>query len=271
MQKFSEKYGSWALIAGAAEGLGEAFSRALAQQKINLLMVDHQEEKMQELARDLEMEFGISTQCIHLDLSAKDATEIIMDVARRSDCGLLIYNAAFSKVKPFLKNDRDELNSYIDVNCRTQINLVHAFAAHLVGSGKPGGIILMSSLAGLIGMQLVASYAATKAFAWNLAEALHHEFADHNIDIMACLAGATATPAYLATNPEYGWIRPAVLTPQSVAEGALKNLGSKTRYIPGFSNRLNYFILTHILPRRLAAKLANQTMAKMYKKVLPGE
>ena len=264
MRRFKEKYGSWAILAGSAEGLGEAFSRALAQRKMNLVMVDHQDEKMRKLAKQLEKEYGISTRCIHLDLSDSNAAGKIMEVAGQVGCSLLIYNAAFSKVKLFLNSEPDELNSYIDVNCRTQINLVHAFAQHLVGSGRPGGIILMSSLAGLIGMQLVASYAATKAFAWNLAEALHYELKPNKIDVMACIAGATATAAYLKTNPKYGWPKPAVMKPKEVAEQALNKLGKKTLFIPGFSNRLNYFILTRMMPRKMAATLANKTMGKMY-------
>lgn len=122
----------------------------------------------------------------------------------------------------------------------------------------------MSSLAGLIGMQLVSPYAATKAFAWNLAEALHHELQQHKIDVMACIAGATATPAYLKTKPKYGWPKPAVMRPEEVTEQALNKLGKKVLFIPGFSNRLNYFILTRLMPRKMAASIANKTMAKMY-------
>jgi len=122
----------------------------------------------------------------------------------------------------------------------------------------------MSSLAGLIGMHMVTSYAATKAFSWNLAEALHHELKPHHIDVMACIAGATATPAYMKTNPTYGLIKPSVMKPSTVAEAALKKLGKKTLFIPGYSNRLNYFILTRLLPRKIAAGIANGTMSKMY-------
>ena len=113
-------------------------------------------------------------------------------------------------------------------------------------------------------MQLVAPYAATKAFAWNLAEAIHYELKSKNIDVMACIAGATSTPAYLKTNPKYGWLKPAVMTPNEVAEGALNHLGKGGRYIPGFSNRMNYFILTRLLPRKVASSIANNMMGKMY-------
>lgn len=263
MKEFSKKYGTWALIAGAADGIGEAFSRELAQKKINLLMVDLQHEKMQLLALQLEKEFGIQTKCICLNLSENDACEKMLEASQFLDCRLLVYVAAFSRVKPFLQVTDQELNSFIDINCRTQLRLVHGLAAQVKTKGS-GGIILLSSLAGLIGMQLVATYAATKAFAWNLAEALHHELKPENIDVMACIAGATATPTYLATQPKYGFIKPKVQLPEQVAEAALQKLGKRTRYIPGFSNRFNYFLLTRILPRTWAARIANNTMGKMY-------
>jgi short-subunit dehydrogenase len=54
------------------------------------------------------------------------------------------------------------------------------------------------------------------------------------------------------------------MKPEAVAEAALNKLGRKTLFIPGFSNRMNYFILTRLLPRKLASSLANKTMKKMY-------
>ena len=125
----------------------------------------------------------------------------------------------------------------------------------------------MSSLAGLLGMQLIAPYASSKAFAWNLAEALHHELKPNNIDLMACIVGATETEAYLKTNPQYSGLKPQVQKPSVVAESALKELGKRAIYISGGSNRFNYFILTRLLPRKIAARIANATMHKMYPEV----
>jgi len=264
MLDFKNRYGTCALIVGAAEGIGEAFSRELAGKKINLIMVDNQKEKMVNLARQLEKEFLIETKCLHIDLSETDAVQKIMFETENLDCRLLIYVAAFSRVKPFLSVTDEELDQFITINCRNQIGLVHSFASKLKKE-EGGGIVLLSSLAGLIGMQIVATYAATKAFTWNLAEALHHELKPMNIDVMACIAGATATPTYLKTNPKYGLLKPKVQQPSMVAKSALDKLGKRTLYIPGLSNRLNYFLLTRILPRRWAASIANNTMGKMYR------
>ncbi len=262
---FKDKYGPWVLLAGAAEGLGEAYTLALAKRGVNIVMVDKQEERLKVLASKMEIEFGIQTNTIHTDLEQSEAVKEIIDAIQDIDCRLLIYNAAYSKIQSFTSYTEEELNSFIEINTHTPIKLVHAFVQQLKHNKQPGGILLMSSLAGLIGMQLVAPYAATKAFTWNLTEALHYELKDYHIDIMACIAGPTATPAYLKSQPNYGFIRPVVMKPEKVAENALDNLGRKTLYIPGLFNRISYFILTRLLPRKAATAIANNTMRKMYR------
>lgn len=264
MEKFIHKYGQWAIVAGAAEGLGEAFSESLSKLGMNLIMVDYQHEKMEILARQLESAYGIKTKCVYADLKDKKSVSEIMDCMPGLDCRLLIYVAAFSRVKPFLSLHEDELDSFLQVNCSTQLHLIQKFSKSLTDDKKGGGIVLMSSLSGLMGVPLVATYAASKAFTWNLAESLQHELKKYDIDIMSCIAGVTSTPTFLSTDPKFGKIPVSVLSPEKVVDNTLANLGKKTLYIPGFSNRLNYFILTRLLPRRFAAKIANIGMGKMY-------
>jgi short-subunit dehydrogenase len=261
---FKKKYGPWCMVIGAAEGLGEAYTIALAKRGMNIIMVDNQKPLLDALSKKVEQEYGIETILLQLDLYEADAFEKMSQQIQKVDCRLLVYNAAYSLIKPFIDHTTEELDHFIDINTRTQIKLVHEFSLYLIEKKLSGGLLLMSSLAGLIGMQLVTPYAATKAFTWNLVEALHHELTPYKIDIMACIAGATATPAYLKTNPRYGILKPSVMNPSRVAELTLKKLGKKTLFIPGCSNRMNYFILTRIMPRKIAAYIANRTMGNMY-------
>ncbi|GGG58044.1 SDR family NAD(P)-dependent oxidoreductase [Bizionia arctica] len=262
---FKKKYGSWAIVVGSAEGLGEAYSIALAKRNINLIMVDNKQNSLSTLAKQLELDFNIETIELCLDLSDSDAVKKMMHDIQKVDCRLLIYNAAYSLIKPFVNHSEEELDCFIDINTRSQLKLVHQFSKLLVDKKQAGGILLMSSLAGLIGMQLVSTYAATKAFAWNLAEGLHYELKPKDIHVMSCIAGATLTPTYLKNKPTYGLIKPLVMKSEDVAESALNSLGKKALYIPGFSNRMNYFILTRLLPRKFAASIANKTMLTMFK------
>jgi short-subunit dehydrogenase len=263
-KSFLNKYGPWAVVLGAAEGIGAAYSEALAKRGMNIILVDKEKESQEKLATILEAKYGIKTACLCLNLKDKDAVDRIMVEVQKQDCRLLIYNGAYSKVASFLSLSKDDLEQFIAINTRSQLLLVHAFAKHLHQKNSSGGIIMMSSLAGLIGVQLVAPYAATKAFAWNLAEALHHELKRDNIDVMSCIAGATISPTYDATDPNYGLLKPSVMKADKVADAALQKLGKTHLFIPGFSNRFNYFLLTRIFPRKWAASIANNTIYSMY-------
>lgn len=260
-----ETYGSWCLLAGAAEGLGEAWSVALAKRGMDLIMVDHQQERMDGLADQLESKYGIRTRRLHLDLAHRESVAAILDVVRETSCRLLVYNAAYSRVKKFEAHTPEELDIYLGVNAGSPLHLVYGLLKQ--HGNKPElkkGVILMASLAGLFGTQFLASYGATKAFNILLAESLHHELKPQNFDVMACVAGATSTPAYLGSNPQHGRIRPSVMTPAQVAEGALMALGKKALFIPGWNNRLTFFLLTRVLRRKTSSKLFNGVTARMY-------
>lgn len=262
--KFKQKYGPWAMVAGAGEGLGAAYCQSLAKRGLNLILVDIKTDPMVKLSQELETVHKVNCITIPLDLNSNEALDHLLDIIKNKDCKLLIYNAAYGPVKSFLDNTPEELDYYLNVNARMPLQLVFGFTQHLIQSGKQGGIILMSSLAGLFGTQLVAPYGATKAFDYNLAEALYHELKPHKIDVLACCAGAMDTPNYRATNPKYGWFKPNIMKPHRVAEKALKKLGKKGFYIPGFTNRWNYFVLIRLLPRSFTSRIFNKAMKKMY-------
>jgi short-subunit dehydrogenase len=259
-------YGSWALVAGAAEGLGSAFSQSLAKSGINLVMVDWQEDRLDSMARQLESSFRIQIKTLHLDLASGESLELMMSAIRENNCRLMIYNAAYSRVQKFMENDPAMLDRYVEVNIRIPIQLVHAFC-HL-HSGEPDhrkGILLMSSLAGLWGTKLLAPYGGSKAFNHILAESLYHELKGEGFDVLACISGAISTPAYLASLPQGEMKKRTVMDPNTVVEAGLRALGHRPFVIPGFKNKLIYFFLTRLLPRRSTVQLMNRTVGKMYR------
>lgn len=264
MHDIKERYGEWGLVAGAAEGLGAAFARTLASWGINVILVDVNDRKMHETARKLEMEFGIKTEALDIDLSQGERLDVLMDKTTKLGCRLIIYNAAYGPVKDFLANTLEELDYYVNLNSRTPLHLIHRFLKSLPEDHN-AGILVMSSLAGLWGTQLVVPYGATKAFDYNLAEGLHYELKDRNIDVMACCAGATDTPNYRSTKPKKNLFGPSILNPDYVAERALRKLGKRALYIPGLSNQLTYFLLTRVFPRSFSAGMMNRVMSKMYR------
>jgi short-subunit dehydrogenase len=259
-------YGAWGLVAGAAEGLGRAFSRKLAAGGLNLILVDQQEELLASLARELESGYGIRVKALHLDLASEDAVEGMMKEIRETDCRMLVYNAAFSRVQRFLQNDTAMLDRYVRVNMRTPLQLVHVFCKHHSSTrGQRKGILLMSSLAGSWGTKLLGPYGGTKAFNQILAESLHFELKGEGFDVTACIAGATATPGYLASLP-YGKAGPGgAMKPDRVVQTALGALGGRPFVVTGFWNKMVYFLMTRILPRRASLRIMNRAVGNRYR------
>jgi short-subunit dehydrogenase len=212
---------------------------------------------------ELQKKFKIKTITRVLDLSEPDAWLICKDVTAGLDCRLMVYVAAFSIVKPFLQVTSQEIDRFLAVNNRTLIHVVYDFAGGLREKGG-GGILLVSSLSGVIPPPLVASYAATKAFIIRLTESLYGEFKPLGIRIGCCTLGIISTPTFWKGNPAFGMIKPPIGEPVETASYALRKLGKTPVCTPGFSNRMSYFILG-LLPRRTALSLVSRTMKSMYK------
>ncbi len=259
------KYGPWCLVAGAAEGLGKAFSRSLAAKNMNLILVDQQKVPLDSLASQLETTFGIQVVTLHLDLASGDSVGFMMETISETKCRLIIYNAAFSRVQKFILNDPDMLDRYVDVNIRTPMQLIHTFChLHSGEQDHRKGIILMSSLAGSWGAQLLAPYGGSKAFNHILAESLYYELKGEGFDVLACIAGATATPGYNASLPQGKVKTGSVMSPNTVVDAALSSLGHRPFVIPGSKNKLIYFLMTRILPRRISLRIMNRAVGNQY-------
>lgn len=258
------RYGEWALIAGAAEGIGAGFSEALARRGMNLVMADRNEKAMERLGLRIGETYKVNIRTVHVDMETSGAWKICIHAVSDIDCRMMVYVAAFTRVKPFLENSHDELERYIRVNNLTALHIIHGFAGPLRDRGKTGGIFLVSSLSGIIAPPLVAVYSGTKGFLLRFAESLRQELAPKGIDVGVCAAGITDTPTYNSSRPEKAFFTPAAMNPLKVAEYAIEKLGKGTISIPGLKNRMIYFILTRFLPRNMAVRIVGRQMIRMY-------
>ena len=260
---FAARYGTWALVAGASEGLGAEFATQLAMQGLNLVLVARRADRLDELATQLAASYGAQVRTLALDLGHADAAVVITTQTADIEVGLLVYNAARSVIGPFLERPlQDHLNE-LDVNCRAPVTLAHALGQRMVERGR-GGIVLMSSLSATHGSPLIANYAATKAYNLVLAEGLWDELRAHGVDVLACCAGATTTPNYLASAPRRGAGTRSAMSPQAVVVETLAALGKGPSVIPGRFNRLAGFLMRRLLPRRTTITIMGRTTRGMY-------
>jgi len=260
----SKHYGPWALIAGASDGLGAEFARQLAHKGLNLILIARRVELLTKFSKELRSRHGIQVRPIVQDLAADDLLANIKKETGDIEIGMLVYNAAHSIIGAFLDQPLENHLATINVNCRAPLLLISELGLKMRARGR-GGIILMSSMSGLQGSALVASYAASKAFNLILAESLWEELRSSGVDVLACCAGATRTPAYLATNPENpGILSAPLMDPAAVVKEALDSLGKAPSIVPGRANRVATFLMTRLMPRQLAIKTIAKTLKAMY-------
>lgn len=253
-RRLAARYGPWALVAGASEGLGAEFARQLAADGLQLVLVARRGELLARLARELEDRHGVEVRDVAADLARPEATAQIEEGLGDAEVGLLVYNAALSTIGPFLDAPLEHHLAELEINCRRPLELCHRLGGAMRRRGR-GGILLMASLAGAQGAPRIAHYAATKAWNRVLAEGLWWELRASGIDVLACCAGATRTPGYLADRPEEASSYVPEMEPGAVVREALAALGRRPSMIPGRINRLASFFMSRLLPRRTAIDL----------------
>ena len=261
---YQTRYGRWAVVAGASEGLGAAFAAELASRGLNLVLVARRPELLQSLAASLATKYGIETKTIAQDLSAPDAAEQILRNILDLEVGLLVYNAAYSAIGPFLEKSLDDHLREIHTNAFTPLKLVYLMAQSMLGRGR-GGVILMSSLSAFQGSAYISTYSATKAFNIVLAEGLWEEWREQGVDVLVCVSGAVKTPNYMASEPEpTDGLGDLTMNPEQVVREALGGLGKQPYVIPGRINRVASFIMRHLLPRKTAIQIMGRVLRGKY-------
>jgi short-subunit dehydrogenase len=264
MTSFVERYGPWAVVAGASEGIGASFSRKLAARGLNVVLVARRTAPLEELAAQLRDEHGVEVKVQPLDLGSPDVVSAMSAATASLDIGLMIYNAAYTPIGAFLDLEVEEHLKAVKINVHGPLRLSHYFGRRLAKRGK-GGIILMSSMSGFQGTAIIASYAATKAYGTILAEGLWRELGRHGVDVLACVASATLTPNYESATkriPTRGPARP--MQPDEVTEQALRDLGRRPIGISGGRNRFASVLLNRFLSRRSAIELVSKETERLY-------
>ena len=249
--EFRVRYGPWAIVGGASEGLGRAFATELARRAVHVVLVARRPGPLEALAADITAIGTVKARTVAADLATSAGHDAVAEAVADLDVGLVVANAAFSPIGSFVDTPLDDLLRALDVNCRSAVRLARSHLPLMQARGS-GGLVLMSSLAGLQGSPGLSTYAATKAFLTTLAEGLWFELRPLGVDVVGCCAGAVATPGLAAASTRRA---PGTLPPEVVARATLDALGSRCRLVPGSVNRVAAFAMVGVLPRRAAVAI----------------
>ena len=258
---FAGSYGPWAIVAGGSEGLGAAFAAEIARHGVNLLLVARREGPLELTAGRLHREHGVEVVTISADLADPGALERIKAAAADVEIGLVVANAALAPQGRFLDTAVAELASTVDLNCKASLLLARTFLPAMAERGR-GGLVFVSSLAGMQGVPGLAAYSATKAYLISLGESLWAELRPAGVDVLTVCAGAVATPGYEQAARRQA---PGTTSPEHVAATALSALGHGFRVVPGALNRASTFALQRLTPRRTAIAVFGRATAAALK------
>jgi len=238
---FAARYGRWALVAGASEGVGLAYAGAMAGRGLDVALVARRQSVLDDVAAELRERFGVQTKALAIDLSEDDAADRIAAATNDLEIGMLMYCAgADPEFANFLDRPIDTAETMVRRNCLTPLRLCHRLAQPMVARGR-GGIVLVSSGAALVGARRMVAYASSKAFDLVMGEALWAELHDSGVDVLSLVLGVTDTPALrrLLTDrgnlasADDGTAIPGAATPDEVVTEALAHLGQGPTWFVG--------------------------------------
>ena len=254
---------SWALVTGATSGIGESFTRLLASNKYNVVLVARDLPRLQERAQGLEAKFGIKTQVIQADLATDEGCLKIEKYILENQVDVLINNAGFGTSKAFTMSTLDIEQQLLDVLVRTPMRLMHV-ALPLMKQRNEGIIINVSSVAGYIAG---GSYSASKSYLTVLTESLHTELAATKVKVSALCPGFTRTEFHqrgkmsMKGLPNFLWLDSDRLVEQSWKD-AMKG---KPVSVPGWQYKLLVFVVQTLVPRSLVRKVGMNLRNKQRK------
>src|SRR5688572_21419872 len=188
VEDFSARYGPWALVLGASNGIGASFASQVAEQGVNVVLVARKAGPLEATAAEIASGTGVQTRALTVDLTADDMLEQLAAGTDDLDVGLVVYNAGADQVDYFLRRPQSDADFIVRLNCVGPTKVAYHFGRRLTTRGR-GGLVLVSSLAAVAGTGGTAVYSASKAFDQLLAESLWFEWAPLGVDVLCLLAG----------------------------------------------------------------------------------
>jgi NAD(P)-dependent dehydrogenase (short-subunit alcohol dehydrogenase family) len=183
-----------AIVTGGARGIGAAICRRYAEEGARVVVTDRLGEEAQLLAEEIGNEsFGMA-----FEVTDRAAIERLVrtTVERAGGVDILVNNAATFDMAPILEITEASYDQVFAVNVKGLLFTLQAVARQMVGQGRGGRIINLSSQAGRRGEALVAVYCASKAAVISLTQSAGLGLIEHGIRVNGLAPGVIDTPMW---------------------------------------------------------------------------
>ena len=205
--------GRWVLVTGASSGLGWEMTKVLAKEHgANVIAVARRLSRLEELKRQIESTTGAKIHPIAADLSRLDEVDRLFQqaVATAPVYGAIL-NAGISHFGDYHELSWEDFETMLATNVTSVVRLTTKLVPYLEQRREEGGLMLVSSMAGLTPVPYQTAYSATKAFLVNFGCGLYHETRPRGVSVTTFVPGGIKTEMTSGERFEAlgGWLMPA--------------------------------------------------------------
>jgi short-subunit dehydrogenase len=241
----------WVLVTGASSGLGREMARVLARDYgAHLVVVARRQERLVVLADELEKNHGVQVRVIPADLSRDgEADRVFVEATRETSLIGALLNAGITHFGNWDELSWEEFQQMHALNVTSVVRMTTLLLPYLEKRREGGGLLLVSSMAGLMPIPYQTAYSATKGFLVNFGCGLHHEMLPRGVSVTTFVPGGIRTEMTDGErfNELRGWLMPV----ERCAEEAVRAFRERAYlHSPGFVYRLGA-VVSRMLPQRL--------------------
>ncbi|TMW54889.1 hypothetical protein DOY81_000122 [Sarcophaga bullata] len=257
-QTLVDKYGKWAVITGATDGIGKEYAKELAKQGVNVVLISRTKAKLIAISNEIETDYKVKTKWIAVDFSkGREVYKHIEQELAGIPVGILVNNVGKMYDYPDeLENiSEDILWDLININIGAVTLMSRMLIPQMKKQGK-GAIINLSSGSELQPIPLMAVYAATKRYIRSFSLAIERELAEYHIDVQC------VTPLFVVTKMnQYSEtvMKGNILIPhvQSYTRSLVFTLGKTIETTGYWSHGLQYFVMK-LSPEWLRTRISHR-------------
>ncbi|MDH5466105.1 MAG: 3-oxoacyl-[acyl-carrier-protein] reductase [Candidatus Aminicenantes bacterium] len=186
--------GRVSIVTGASQGIGENIALELSREGADVILVDIQKEKLEEVADKVARNKGKSS-VFCADVSRLDQVKEVIEkvVQNHKRIDHLVNNAGITRDNLLMRMTEEEWDAVLTVNLKGVFNFSKAVIRNMI-SNRYGRIVNISSVVGQMGNPGQTNYAASKAGVLGFTRALAREVAPRGITVNAIAPGYVATP-----------------------------------------------------------------------------
>ncbi len=186
--------GKVAIVTGASSGIGLATARAMAKERMRLVLSARREDRLRQAAEELR-HGGADVELVVGDVAEPTMHGRLLDAAERrfGAFDVVFSNAGYGAEQGLVEIDSDAVRRMFEVNFFSSIDLVRESAQRLIAAQRPGHLLVCSSALAKFTMPYFGVYAATKAAQAMVARALRFELEPHGIEVSSVHPVTTLT------------------------------------------------------------------------------